>query len=332
MDRALELAARADHRTSPNPMVGAVVLDADGQLAGEGFHQRPGEAHAERVALAVAGPRARGGTLYSTLEPCAHHGRTPPCAEAIIAAGIRRVLVAMVDPDEKTRGRGIEALLEAGIAVEVGLQEEAARRLNEFYVHHRISGRPFVTAKFAASLDGKIATRTGESRWITGEEARRHAHRLRHTHDAVLVGVGTVLSDDPQLTARLEGARQPLRIVLDSQGRTPAAARVRDDQAETMFVENGRDLAGLLDALGRRGVLSLLVEGGSAVHGSFFAAGLVDRVHAYLAPMMVGGSQAPGPVGDPGVSRLAEAVKLEGMTVERMGPDLLITGDVHRDR
>jgi diaminohydroxyphosphoribosylaminopyrimidine deaminase/5-amino-6-(5-phosphoribosylamino)uracil reductase len=332
MDRALELAAQADHRTSPNPMVGAVVLDAEGRLAGEGFHQRPGEAHAERVALAAAGPLARGGTLYSTLEPCAHHGRTPPCTEAIIAAGIRRVLVAMVDPDEKTRGRGIEALLEAGIAVEVGLQEDAARRLNEFYVHHRISGRPFVTAKFAASLDGKIATRTGESRWITGAQARSHAHRLRHTHDAVLVGVGTVLSDDPQLTARLEGARQPLRIVLDSQGRTPAAARVRDDRAETMFVENGRDLAGLLDALGRRGVLSLLVEGGSAVHGSFLAAGLVDRVHAYLAPMIVGGSQAPGPVGDPGVSRLAEAVKLEGMTVERMGPDLLITGDVHRDR
>jgi diaminohydroxyphosphoribosylaminopyrimidine deaminase/5-amino-6-(5-phosphoribosylamino)uracil reductase len=332
MDRALALAAEADHRTSPNPMVGAVLLDAEGQLAGEGYHRRPGEAHAERVALAAAGQRARGGTLYSTLEPCAHHGRTPPCVEAIIAARIRRVLVAMADPDERTRGRGIEALLEAGIAVEVGLEEEAARRLNEFYVHHRTTGRPFVTAKFAASLDGKIATRTGESRWITGEEARSHAHRLRHTHDAVLVGVGTVLSDDPQLTARFEGARQPLRIVLDSQGRTPPAARVRDDQAETLFVQNGHDLLGLLDALGRRGVLSLLVEGGSTVHGSFFAGGLVDRVHAYVAPSIIGGTQALGPVGDPGASRLSEAVKLEGMTVERLGPDLLITGDVQRDR
>jgi diaminohydroxyphosphoribosylaminopyrimidine deaminase/5-amino-6-(5-phosphoribosylamino)uracil reductase len=331
MDRALQLAAQADHRTSPNPMVGAVVLDAAGSPVGEGFHERAGSAHAERIALAQAGPKATGGTLYSTLEPCNHVGRTPPCTEAMIAAGIRRVVVAMIDPDQRNRGRGVEALLEAGLGVEVGLAEPEASRLVEFYAMQRRTGRPFVTAKFAASLDGKIATREGESRWITGEEARAHAHRQRHTHDAVLVGVGTVLQDDPQLTARFAGARQPLRVVLDSKGRTPPGARVKDGQAETLFVENGRDLPALLDELGRRGILSLLVEGGAQVHGSFFAAGLVDRVCAYLAPMIIGGAGAPSPVGDPGVASLEQSVKLGEMRVTKLGKDVLVEADVHRD-
>src|SRR4029077_842808 len=203
--RALELALQADYRTSPNPMVGAVVVDAGGLLAGEGFHRKAGERHAEEEALAAGGERAMNGTLYVNLEPCAHSHRTPPCAQAVIDAGVARVVVSMRDPDERVRGAGLRMLESAGIKTTVGVLEERAQRLNEFYVKHRLTGRPFVTAKFAMSLDGKIATRTGESRWITGDEARAHGHRLRHAHDAILVGVNTVMVDDPELTSRVDG-------------------------------------------------------------------------------------------------------------------------------
>src|SRR5256714_12693254 len=211
--RALELALRADFRTSPNPMVGAVVLDREGHLAGEGFHKGPGQPHAEQEALAQAGERAKGGTLYINLEPCTHAHRTPNCAEAVIESGIYRTVISMTDPDERVRGAGVKALESAHVRVDLGMHEDRARRLNEFYVKHRLTRRPFVTAKFAMSLDGKIATRTGESRWISGEESRLHAHRLRHQHDAVLVGINTVITDNPKLTTRLdgEGVRQPLR-------------------------------------------------------------------------------------------------------------------------
>lgn len=328
MARALELARRADYRTSPNPMVGAVLLDPEGEPAGEGWHERAGLPHAEAAALAAAGERARGGTLYVTLEPCAHQGRTPPCSEAILAHGVRRVVVAMRDPDPRTDGEGLRRLREAGVDTELGVLEAEARRLNEFYVKHRTTGRPFVSLKFAASLDGRIATRTGESRWITGEEARRHGHRLRHEHDAILVGVNTVLADDPELTARFEGARQPLRIVLDSQGRTPPGAKVRNDRAETLIEPDGRDLEGLLDRLGRRGVLSLLVEGGAEVHGSFVDRGLVDKVYAYFGPLVIGGRQSPAAVAGEGAARLGEALHLTGLETLPLGPDLLISGYV----
>ena len=197
-------------------MVGAVVLDSDGNVAGEGYHHRAGEPHAEQEALDAAGDQAQGGTLYVNLEPCAHLHRTPPCADAIILAGLKRVVISMSDPDERVRGAGIAKLQAAGIETVVGVHEERALLLNEFYVKHRLTGRPFVSAKFAMSLDGKIATRSGESRWITGEEARLHGHRLRHIHDAILVGVNTVISDDPELTTRLDGeeVRQPLRLSL----------------------------------------------------------------------------------------------------------------------
>ena len=226
--RALELARQADYATSPNPMVGAVVVDASGLMAGEGFHRHAGEPHAEQEALAAAGGRARDGTLYVNLEPCPHAHRNPSCAQAVIDAGIRRVVVSMADPDERVRGAGLRMLETAGIQTAVGVLEERALRLNEFYIKHRLTGRPFVTAKFAMSLDGKIATRTGESRWITGEEARAHAHQVRHAHDAILVGVNTVIADDPELTVRLAGdtSRQPLRVVLDSQLRIRQSARV----------------------------------------------------------------------------------------------------------
>jgi diaminohydroxyphosphoribosylaminopyrimidine deaminase / 5-amino-6-(5-phosphoribosylamino)uracil reductase len=333
-------------------MVGAVVLNNAGYLAGEGYHRRPGEPHAEQEALEEAGDQAHGGTLYVNLEPCAHVHRTPSCAEAIIEAGLKRVVISIADPDERVRGAGIAKLQAAGIEAVVGVQEERAQRLNEFYIKHRLTGRPFVSAKFAMSLDGKIATRTGESRWITSEESRMHGHRLRHIHDALLVGVNTVIADDPELTARVEGedVRQPLRVIVDSQLRTRMSAKVvgpntliastragRMGAAEVLRLpadSEGRvALAPLLDELGKRGIISLLVEGGSKVHASFFSEGLVDKVHAYVAPRLIGGREALGPVGGAGIGRLADAVSLRELDATRLGPDLLITGyvDVHRD-
>ncbi len=334
-------------------MVGAVVLDDAGHLAGEGYHRRAGEPHAEQEALDVAGDRALGGTLYVNLEPCAHLHRTPSCAEAIILAGVKRVVISMPDPDERVRGAGIAKLEASGVETVIGVHEERAQRLNEFYVKHRLTGRPFVSAKFAMSFDGKIATRTGESRWITSEESRAHGHRLRHIHDAILVGVNTVLADDPELTARMEGedVRQPLRVILDSQLRTRMSARAVGPN--TLIATTRRGLMGaaevlrlpaasdgrvalppLLDELGKRGILSVLVEGGSEVHASFFAQGHVDKVHAYIAPRLIGGRQALGPIGGAGVDRLVEAVPLRELDATRLGADLLVTGyvDVHRDR
>jgi diaminohydroxyphosphoribosylaminopyrimidine deaminase / 5-amino-6-(5-phosphoribosylamino)uracil reductase len=350
--RAIELALQADYRTSPNPMVGAVVLDPDGQLTGEGFHRQAGRPHAEEEALTAAGDRARGGTLYVNLEPCVHSHRTPPCAEAVIDAGLARVVISMADPDERVRGAGIRMLESAGIATTVGVHEERALRLNEFYVKHRLTGRPFVTAKFAMSLDGKIATRAGDSRWITGEVARAHGHRLRHIHDAILVGVNTIIADDPELTARVDGEepRQPLRVVLDSQLRIRQSARVvgantliatvragRVGAAEVVRFPAGDDgrvaLAPLLDQLGKRGILSVLVEGGGEVHASFLEQGLVDKVNAYIAPRLIGGTDAPGAVGGKGVEHLTDARHLRDLDMARLGDDILITGyvDVHRD-
>jgi len=332
MARALELAARADYRTSPNPMVGSVVLDAGGALAGEGFHAEAGTPHAEAAALAAAGPRARGGTVYVTLEPCTFAGRTPPCADALIAAGVSRVVVAMEDPDARVRGRGIERLREAGIEVLVGPGGAAAAKLNEFYVRHRQSGRPFVALKWAMTVDGRMVTEPGEPLWITGPEARRHVHELRHCYDAILVGVGTVLADDPRLTTRIEGrpdARDPLRVVLDGRLRTPttakvlpalifsapeasADARARLEAAGAEVLSGGTEPGTVLDELGRRGILSLLVEGGPRIHQSF--APHADRILAYVAPAL--GSQ----------------LRLFGFNARPYGDDILLEGDVHGDR
>jgi diaminohydroxyphosphoribosylaminopyrimidine deaminase/5-amino-6-(5-phosphoribosylamino)uracil reductase len=348
----MELARQADYRTSPNPMVGAVVVDAEGHVAGEGYHREAGQLHAEEEALSVAGDRSRNGTLYVNLEPCAHEHRSPSCAQLVIDAGLRRVVIAMKDPDERVRGAGLRMMENAGIELDVGVHEERAQKLNEFYVRHRLTGRPFVTAKFAMSLDGKIATRTGESQWITGEEARAHAHRLRHMHDAVLVGVNTVIADDPELTVRInsERLRQPLRVVVDSQLRIRQSARIvgsntliattrqgRVGAAEVLRLPAAADgrvaLPALLDELGQRGILSLLVEGGAEVHASFFAEGLVDKVYAYVAPRLIGGKEAPGPLGGAGVEHLAGSTQLHELDFARLGDDLVITGytGVHRD-
>ena len=333
-------------------MVGAVVLDSQGHVAGEGYHRGPGSPHAEEAALAVACDSARGGTLYVNLEPCVHAHRTPSCAKAVIDAGLRRVVISMTDPDERVRGAGLRMLEAAGTKTTVGVHQERAEKLNEFYVKHRLTRRPFVTAKFGMSLDGKIATRTGEARWITGDLARAHGHRLRHQHDAILVGINTVIADDPELTARLDGeeARQPLRIVLDSQLRIPQSARVvgantviattragRVGAAEVLRLpaaDDGRvSLPALLDELGKRNVLSVLVEGGGEVHAAFFAERLVDKLHAYIAPILIGGRDAIGPLGGKGIERLADGTRLRDVDLARLGDDLVISGyvDVHRD-
>ncbi len=355
MARALALARRAAGRTSPNPLVGAVVVK-DGRVVGEGYHQKAGTPHAEVHALAAAGTGARGATLYVTLEPCSHHGRTPPCTEAILAAGVRRVVAAVQDPNPRVAGRGFERLREAGVEVTAGVLEEEARRLNEAFFVYVTAGRPFVAMKTAMTLDGKIATACGESRWISGEASRALAHRLRSELDAVMVGIGTALADDPQLTARPPGtaSRDPVRIVVDSALRLPPDARLLqlDSPAPTWVATTERapaerrraleaagaevlvlperdgrvDLAALMAELGRREVTSVLLEGGATLNAAALAAGVVDKVLCFVAPKVVGGAAAPGPVGGPGVERLAGAWRVERLAAEAVGEDILLTG------
>jgi len=360
MERALRLAERGRGRTSPNPMVGAVLVkeSADGRLevVGEGFHPQAGAPHAEIFALRQAGERARGATLYVNLEPCCHHGRTPPCTQALIAAGVAEVHFSMLDPNPLVAGHGRAELEAAGVRTVVGEREAEARALNEAFIHWIAAKRPFVIAKFAASVDGKIATRTGDARWITGPAARQRVHQLRDQVDGILVGVDTVVADDPQLTTRLDKAdvRHPLRVVLDSSGRIPPTARLLDpglpgrtviatteampparrqaltgDGVEvlTLPADEGRvSLEALLDTLGQREITSLLVEGGGTVLGSFFDRGLVDKALAFVAPLIVGGRDAPTPVGGAGAAYLAEAQRLERVQVQQLGPDVLISG------
>ncbi|MBI3949504.1 MAG: bifunctional diaminohydroxyphosphoribosylaminopyrimidine deaminase/5-amino-6-(5-phosphoribosylamino)uracil reductase RibD [Acidobacteria bacterium] len=355
MRRALQLAERARGRTSPNPMVGAVLV-REGRIVGEGIHPQAGEPHAEIFALRQAGEAARGATLYVNLEPCCHFGRTPPCTQALIAAGIAEVHMAMLDPNPLVAGQGRESLEAAGIRTVVGECEAEAQCLNEVFVHWITTGRPFVIAKFAMSLDGKIATRRGDSRWITGPAARQHVHELRDQVDAILVGANTVIADDPQLTTRLdkEDVRHPLRIILDSRGRTPLTAQVFDStlpghtlvattpamparrrqvlekrgiEVLVLSAEDGRvSLSALLTVLGRREIASLLVEGGGTVLGAFFAQGLVNKVCAFIAPLIIGGCHAMTPVGGIGVDRLADALRLERVELQQLGTDVLIGG------
>lgn len=346
--RALTLARRGAATVAPNPKVGAVVLGADGRILGEGWHERAGGPHAEVVALRAAGEAARGSTLVVTLEPCAHTGRTPPCADAVIAAGVARVVASHRDPDPRTRGAGFARLRAAGVEVEIGPGAQEAIELNLPYLVQRIYGRPAVTLKWAASLDGKTATSAGESRWITGEAARRRALELREEHDAILVGSGTALADDPRLTRRLGHASGPiLRVVLDRRLRLPTTARMlREPGLVLVYTESGdegrfRALAAagaevvrlaeigatsVVADLASRGVQSVLVEGGGEVAASFLAAELWDRVVAFVAPLLIGGTKAATPLGGVGQERLAAAGGIATLRVRRRGSDLEITG------
>ena len=359
MDRALSLARKALGSVSPNPAVGALVVK-DGAVVGEGWNRPPGQDHAEVVALRQAGPDAKGATLFTTLEPCCHHGRTPPCTDAIIGAGIAEVRTALIDPNPLVNGGGIARLRRAGVHTECGDCADQAAELIEAYLKFITTGVPFVTAKFAMTLDGKIATRTGESKWITSLEGRSCAQSLRAVTDVIMVGVNTVLADDPRLTARDEAgaplSRQPLRVVVDGRGRTPPSARLLSQRGETMVagvaVEEGRrrdladagaqvellpggdgtvDLAALLRLLAGRERTSVLVEGGGALLGAMFDRGLVDKVVAFVAPVIVGGEEAPSPVRGVGVGGMSEALRLHRVSVREIGGDVVVTGYARED-
>ncbi len=355
MARALELARGGCGWVSPNPMVGAVVVK-DGHIIGEGFHARCGQAHAERVALAACREPPRGATLYVTLEPCCHHGRTPPCTEAILEAGIARVVVGSPDPNPLVSGGGNSLLREAGIAVTEHMLQDDCDALNQVFFHYIRFKTPYTVLKYAMTMDGKLATVSGASRWITGETARARVHEDRHRYRAIMVGVGTVLADDPQLTCRRPGGRNPLRIVCDSQLRTPLSAQlVRTAQTVPTLIAtctrdetrlspyraagcellplppgpDGRiDLPALMQYLGAREIDSVLLEGGAALHWSALQAGIVQRVHCYLAPKLFGGALAKSPVGGLGVTSPDEAVRLSPPAITLLGDDLLLDCEV----
>jgi len=350
MARALDLAVQGMGQVSPGPLVGCVVVSATGEIVGEGFYVFEDIKHAETVALDLAGERAHGGTAYVSLEPHAHHGRTPPCTDALIAAGITRVVAPIEDLNPKVSGKGFAHLRAAGVQVETGLLSDEATQINEAYLHYMSTGLPFVHLKLALSLDGKTATRTGDSRWITGPTARVRVHELRHQYDAILVGAGTATTDDPLLTDRSgRPRRRPLvRVVLDRHVRLSPESRLATTTSEAPVLVFGdpesagtaalraqgveivnakhRDLHDVLRELGSRSLQSVLVEGGSTIAGEFLDAGLVNKVSVFIAPKIVGGADAPGAIGGRGVEAMSEALELERVTVVRQGEDIEVTG------
>jgi diaminohydroxyphosphoribosylaminopyrimidine deaminase/5-amino-6-(5-phosphoribosylamino)uracil reductase len=361
MRRALELAARGAGLVSPNPLVGAVVV-RDGEVVGKGWHAGPGTPHAEVMALETAGDRARGATLYTTLEPCSHYGRTPPCAPRVVEAGIARVVTALDDPNPLVNGQGLAALRDGGVEVEVGLLGAEAERQNEAFLKHVRTGLPLVTLKMAASLDGKAAARDGSSRWITGPEAREQVHRMRALADAVLVGAGTAFRDDPSLTIRdadVLGA-PPLRVVVDGRGIVPETHRLFTDGAAPTLVATterapegrreawrtrGAEVVVLDDAgagliplrdlfreLGKRDVQHVLMEGGPTIAWEAVREWMVDRVVLFFAPILVGGQGAPSLLMGGGTATIGDAISLRILEVARVGSDLKVVADVHRDR
>jgi len=361
MEQALSLAKLALGQASPNPAVGAVVVKK-GEVVGQGYTQPPGSHHAEVLALKQAGGEVTGGIMYVTLEPCAHQGRTPPCTGAIISAGVSEVHMAMLDPNPIVSGRGQDELKKAGIKTSLGEHEEEAREVNEAYIKFITTGIPFVTVKFAVSLDGKIATKSGDSRWISGPESRKYVHCLRYTSDAIMAGVNTLLADNPHLTTRCSGGKggvarkQPLRVIVDSNGRTPLDSRVFSEPGKTLlalgrkvkpeekaaFAKAGAevlesptasgavDLEKLLKSLAEREITSVMVEGGGILLGSLFDRGLVDKVIAFIAPIIIGGAGAKTAVAGDGVSEVAQSFHLERVRVGRLGDDLMVSGYVAR--
>jgi diaminohydroxyphosphoribosylaminopyrimidine deaminase / 5-amino-6-(5-phosphoribosylamino)uracil reductase len=352
MALAINLASATEGQTSPNPQVGAVLVK-DGKIIGMGAHLKAGEHHAEVHAISMAGEKAKGATLYVTLEPCNHFGKTPPCSNLVIESGIKKVFIASVDPNPLVGGAGVKKMLDAGIDVQVGLMEEEAKALNKVFFHYINTGLPYVTLKSATSLDGKIATVTGESQWITGEEARKDVHQFRHTHDAILVGVNTVIKDKPSLTTRLEaGGENPVRVVLDSTLRTPLDSRIANDRAaDTIIVTGARvnpdkikqftelgievikletekiGIHDMLKKLADRGITSVYVEGGAEVHGSFLKEKAFQQVITYIAPKLIGGKNAPAAYGGAGIARLEDTVPLEIKDVKQIGQDIRIIAE-----
>lgn len=351
MSLALNLAKSAKGKTNPNPLVGAVIVKDD-MIVGTGLHRKAGEPHAEVHAFRMAGDHAKDATLYVTLEPCSHFGKTPPCANLVKESGVKRVVVAMQDPNPEVAGRGIQLLRDAGIEVVVGVLEKEAYTLNERFIHNMLTKRPFVISKFAMTLDGKIATANGHSQWITSEEARLHVHHLRNEVDAILVGVGTVLKDNPSLTTRLpdRAGKNPIRVVLDRSLRTPLdASIVNTNIARTIIVtdyesdtkayelmgveilrvpinESGKlDLQVMLEELYARGITDILVEGGGEVNASFLRADLIDKFFAYIAPKILGGAHSVTPFKGSDVDTIDLATQLTFDSVKQIGPDLLIT-------
>ena len=355
MRRTLELAGKAAGRTSPNPMVGAVIVK-NGRVIAEGYHKKAGRPHGEIEALRKAGKRARGGQMFVNLEPCCHQGRTPPCTDAIIESGLKEVFVGMRDPNPRVAGKGIHRLKKAGITVHSGLLKPECQRLNEVFVKYIQTGQPFVTLKSALSLDGKIATSTGESQWITGPEARERVHRMRDQVDAILVGAGTVLKDNPRLTTRLKKGKghNPARVILDAKGEIPLKARVfqhanRDRviyvttrQASAVRVNRLKDrgieiqmiseknsrisLIKLIKLLGQMEIDSVLLEGGGGINASALKAGIVDKVILFMAPLIIGGESAPGVVSGPGIKSLKQALPIKNLTVTPVGADWMVEG------
>lgn len=353
MRMALRLAEKAKGRTSPNPMVGAVLVKK-GKVIARGYHHKAGTAHAEAIALGKAGSAAKGSTLYVTLEPCTHtNKRTPPCCPLVIESGVKRVVVAMIDPNPHVSGGGIRKLRTAGIELVTGVLEEEAKKLNEAFVKHVTTRKPFVTLKIAQTLDGRIATASGESKWITGEQARREGHRLRDTHDAILVGINTVLKDDPSLTTRIPRGRDPIRVIVDSTLRIPLKAKVLTQQSPARTIiatvstvkqkiaalekagaivvrtksRQGRvDLHDLMRKLGQLDIMSVLVEGGSEINSSALVARIVDKVVIFLAPLLMTGRDSVCSIGGVCPPRLKQAKALRDVTVQFVGNDLMVTG------
>lgn len=351
MRRALAEAELGRGKVEPNPLVGAVVTAA-GELVGYGRHERFGGPHAEVEALRKAGARTRGATLYVTLEPCCHHGKTPPCTDAIVAAGIVRVVAAMRDPFPKVAGQGERLLRERGVSVELGLLEPEARRLNAPYLKRLETGLAYVTAKWAMTLDGKIATASGDSRWISGERSRANVHDLRGRMDAIVVGIGTALADDPELTARPPGPRTPVRIVLDRRARLPLESKLARSlrEAEVWVVADpaapeankqaladlgirvleipGAEVATLLRKLASEGMTNILVEGGGKVLGSFWDAGQIDAIEVYLAPLIEGGAHANTPIAGLGIAQMALAKRLSDISIAQLDDDIQVRGTI----
>lgn len=357
MRLALELAERGMGWTNPNPMVGAVIV-RDGRIIGKGYHQKYGGPHAERKALASCVENPAGTTLYVTLEPCCHHGKQPPCTEAILSAGIARVVVGSDDPNPLVAGKGLDMLRSHGVTVETGVCKEECDALNQVFFHYIQTGRPYVVMKYAMTMDGKIATRAGASQWITGEEARRRVHRDRHRYSAIMAGVGTVLADDPMLNCRLEGGKNPVRIICDTHLRTPLNSQIvrtasaiptilatccRSPARAAPYEAAGCqvwmlpesvghvDLNALMERLGADGIDSILLEGGGTLNWAALESGIVRKVQAYISPKLFGGEAAKSPVAGLGVETPAQAALLKNTVITKIGRDYLLESEVDTD-